>query len=74
MHPGKAGWNMTFISVDNTELNNRLYSVTDTFCRALMIPCFYQQPGWKTINYLPETNAFWGFVAGVIRVFTNPAG
>ena len=62
---------MTFINKDKTRLNNRLYSVTGAFCRALMIPCFNQQLGWRIINYLPEPKTFRVFVAGVIRDFIN---
>ncbi len=63
---------MMFISMDNTGLDNRLYSVTGTFSLALRNPCFYRQSGWKSINYLPELNALRVFVAGVIRDFINP--
>ena len=57
------------IVTDNALLNNRFYSVTGTFCRALMISCFYQQPGWKIINYLSKLNAYTILIDRVNRDF-----
>ncbi len=63
---------MTFISVDNTGLNSRLYSVTGAFCRNLRTPCFYRQPGYKTMRYLPQANAYTVFIVRVTMRFINP--
>ena len=60
------------IVADNALLNNRFYSVTGTFCRALMISCFYQQPGCKTMPYLPQANAYTVFIVRVTKRFINP--
>ena len=62
---------MTFTNVDNTRLNNRLYSVTGTFNLAFIIACFYQQPRNKTMHYLPKTNVFKSIIAGMSRDFIN---
>jgi len=60
---------MTFFSVDNAGLDNRLYSVTGASCRVLRMPCFYRQPGWKTMNNLPEENTYTVYIARVNRDF-----
>ena len=63
---------MTFFSVENTRLDNRLYSVTGALDLILKTPCFYRQSGYKTMRYLPEPNAYAVFIARVIRRFINP--
>ena len=55
----------------NALLNNRFYSVTGAFCRNLRTPCFYRQPGYKTMRYLPQANAYTAFIARVISGFIN---
>ena len=62
---------MTIIIAVNTVLNNRCLSVTGAFCLVLRMPCFYRQPGWKTMNYLPEANTYTVFIARVNRDFIN---
>ena len=63
---------MTFFSVENTRVDNRLYSVTGAFNLILRTPCFYQQPRNKTMHYLPITNVFSIFIAGVNQDFIKP--
>ena len=63
---------MMIIVAGNALLNNRLYSVTGAFSLSLRILCFYRQPGYKTIRYLPEPNAYTVFSTRVIRDFINP--
>jgi len=63
---------MMIIVAGNALLNNRLYSVTGAFSLSLKILCFYRQPGYKTIRYLPEPNAYTVFSTRVIRGFINP--
>jgi len=62
---------MTFTHVDNTRLNNRLYSVTGTFNLALIIACFYQQPRNKTMRCLTKTNTFKNIVSDMNRDFIS---
>ena len=63
---------MMIIVAGNALLNNRLYSVTGAFSLSLKILCFYRQPGYKTIRYLPEPNAYTVFSTRVNRDFINP--
>ena len=60
------------IVADNALLNNRFYSVTGEFSLTLSIPGFYRLPGYKTMPYLPEPNAYTVFSARVIMGFINP--
>ena len=60
---------MTIIIAVNTGLNDRCLSVTGAFCRVLRMPSFYRQPGWKTMNNLPEENTYTVFIARVNRGF-----
>ena len=60
------------IVAGNALLNNRFYSVTGVFSLTLKILCFYQQPGYKTMRYLPKPNAYTILIARVIRGFINP--
>ncbi len=62
---------MTFFIVENTSLDNRLYSVTGAFDLALIIACFYQLSGHKTMQYFSKLNTFRRFVVGVNRGFIN---
>ena len=62
---------MMIIVVGNAILKNRFYPVTGTFSLALRIPCAYRQPGYKTMQTLPEANAYTVFSARVNRDFIN---
>jgi len=62
---------MMIIVADNALLNNRFYPVTGAFDLTLKILCFYWQPGYKTMRYLPKPNAYTGFIARVNRDFIN---
>ena len=59
------------IVTGNALLNNRFYSVTGAFGLTLKILCFYWQPGYKTMRYLPEPNAYTVFITQVNRAFIN---
>ena len=63
---------MTFFSVKNTRVDNRLYSVTGAFDLNLRTPCFYPQHGYKTMHCLTKKNAFKSIVADVNRDFIKP--
>ena len=52
-------------------LNSRFYSVTPAFSLILKILCFYQQPGYKTMRYLPAPNAYTVFIARINRGYIN---
>jgi hypothetical protein len=62
---------MTFINLDNTGFYNRFYSVTGAFSLTPKILCFYQQPGCKTMPYLPQPNAYTVFIVRVNRDIIN---
>ena len=59
------------IVAGNALLYNRFYPVTGTFGLTLRIPCFYRQPGYKTMRTLPEQNVYTVFTARVDRDFIN---
>jgi hypothetical protein len=63
---------MTIIIAVNTGLNDRRLSVTGAFYQTLRMPGFYRQPGWKTMRYLLEANAYTVFIARVNRRLINP--
>ena len=63
---------MMIIIAVNTGLNDRRLSVTGAFYQTLRMPCLYRQPGWKTMRYLLEANAYTVFIARVNRDFINP--
>ena len=60
------------IVAGNALLNNRFYPVTGAFSLTLKILCFYQQPGCKTMPYLPQANAYTVFIVRVTKRFINP--
>jgi len=60
---------MMIIVAGNALLYNRFYPVTGTFGLTLRIPCFYRQPGYKTMRTLPIPNAYTVFSDRVTRDF-----
>ncbi len=62
---------MMIIVAGNALLNNRFYSVTGAFSLTLRTQCFYRQPSYKTMRYLPEANAYTVFITQVNSDFIN---